>query len=90
MAKAVPVASGTGTAQVLTGGGSLLGVAILPGGAAATVTINDGTSGSDPVIAYQGAAANTASYLPVPAVSFNTGLFITRSATCSLVLYIGG
>lgn len=92
MARAVQVATGTADVQGYTGATTLMGVSARESAstpAAATVTLRNGTSASDPAVALIELAANGSSTFTVPAIDCPNGVFIDRSGgETELVLYI--
>lgn len=94
MAKAIAVASGTADAQAVTGSCTLLGICVRENAgapAAAGVILRDGTSTAGAVVVPIKLAAGATVAGPLPAVQFDTGIFVDReSGTSELVLYVAG
>lgn len=89
MSRAVPVALSGADAQAFTGKGTLMGYTIRSTGVQ-TVQLRDGTVATDPLLAVaEFAAAGTVNAV-LPAVDFNTGIFVDRTGagTTELVLYL--
>lgn len=92
MATAVDVATATTDVLAYYGSGCLVGIAVREtvGTNPAAVQVRDGDSVGGDVIAMGSVAANGIVYVPVPAVNFQTGLFVDRSGTGSseVILYL--
>jgi hypothetical protein len=92
MARAIPLATGTGDVQASTGACTLVGFSAREtvGSASADVTLRDGTDTSGTVKAILRLAANGSQAAQIPPVDFSTGVFVDRSGTGSseLVLYV--
>lgn len=91
MSRAVPVAAGATDVQGYTGSGCLVGVAIRETGTAiGHVQFRDGTSAAGAVVAVASCAQNGAVYMPVPAVNFETGIYLDKTGTgvTEVVLYL--
>ena len=90
MPRGIPVAAGTGDVQGFTGATTLVGYSIRETTAAvAVVQLRDGTGTGDPLRVTIGLGAGAGQVAPLPAIQFDTGIFVDRtSGTTELVLYI--
>jgi hypothetical protein len=91
MASGIPVVSGAGNVQAVTGPVTLVGLMVRESAAtaaAATFVLRDGTTVTDPIRAVIKLAASDFRSISLPAVSFTTGVFVHREVgTTELVLY---
>lgn len=92
MARAFPVASGAADAQAFTGSGTLVGYTVRESAgtpATASLVLRDGTSTAGSVIATISLAASTSQSAELPAVQFDTGVFVDRLAgSTEVVVYV--
>lgn len=92
MASGVPLASGSASAQAITGPVTLAGLSVRETAgtpAAASFVLRDGTSVTDPIRYVAKLVASESRTLALPALTFTTGVFVHREAgTTELVLYV--
>jgi hypothetical protein len=90
MAFCVFVVAGTADVQASVGSADLVGYSIREtAGAAATLTIRDGTSAAAPARTFVSLPANGVETKFLPSVDFSTGVFVDRTAgSTELVLYL--
>lgn len=91
MASGVPVASGNTSVQAVSGPVTLAGLSVRESAgtpAAASFVLRDGTSVTDPIRFVAKLALSESRAVALPALSFNTGVFVHREAgSTELVLY---
>ncbi|WP_128803716.1 MULTISPECIES: hypothetical protein [unclassified Streptomyces] len=82
MARAIPVATGTADAQILTGSGTLLGFSCQESAgtpAAAAFVLRDGTDNTGVPLAFVQLAQGASQAAQLPAVTFTDGLYLDRT-----------
>jgi hypothetical protein len=90
--RAAALASGTADAQAFTGQCTLYGYAVRENAgtpAAASLVLRNGTTVTDPPVAFISLAAGGSQVVTLPAVDCTNGVFADRlSGTTELVLYV--
>ena len=93
MARGIPVASGAGDVQAISGSATLHGYSVRESAgtpAAAALVLRDGTQASDPPRCFIELQANEARDVQLPGVRFANGVFVDREAgTSEICLFVG-
>lgn len=92
MARPLVVASGSASAQAETGSGILAGLSARESAgtpALAVFQLCDGTSSAGPLLATVSLGASGSQNVSLPAVPFNTGIYVNRvTGSTEIVLYL--